>query len=299
MTIIGKILTFLIFVFSLLFLGFAIIINQTNKDPRTKKSWYTVAMELKDGEKNYLSDLTAKDAELTALRSQIVTMRTEQANMQTRFDERVKELENKVSIAENAQKTATDRFQQSQVVIGQLQTDIENKTRENLAMSERQKTKDTEINGLRQQVTTERNQRTTAQIESATLRERLTASEKLVAEQSRQINDLQESAARVTTTAAGDAPRQVPPPSDVQGTVSAVRGDYISINKGSDQGLAKGHTLEVYRMSPKAEWVGRMRLVEVNNHEAVGIIIVPANRKVTVNKGDLVGSSILPTYQSR
>src|SRR5262249_44049478 len=91
-----------------------------------------------------------------------------------------------------------------------------------------------------------------------------------------------------------------PPPGDVQGVVTGVsEGGLISLNKGSDQGLAKGQTLEVYRMAPKAEWVARIRLVEVNNHESVGRIIVPANPPVTVNKGDLVGSNILSTHTSR
>ena len=76
MTIIGKILTFLIFVFSLLFLGFAIIINNTNKDPRTKLSWYERTKQLEAGQKNYIDDIKAKDEENNSLHSQLTKPRT-------------------------------------------------------------------------------------------------------------------------------------------------------------------------------------------------------------------------------
>ncbi|HMO35722.1 MAG TPA: hypothetical protein PKA06_06740, partial [Gemmatales bacterium] len=69
---------------------------------------------------------------------------------------------------------------------------------------------------------------------------------------------------------------------------------YIEVNKGSDHGLAKNQTLEIYRLSPKADWVARIRIIQVSDHSAVGIVILPQNRKATILKDDLVGSQILP-----
>jgi hypothetical protein len=94
-----------------------------------------------------------------------------------------------------------------------------------------------------------------------------------------------------------DMSKAEPPPVDVQGKVTAVTSDgiYIEINKGSDHGLAKNQTLEVYRLAPKAGWVARIRIVQVSDHSAVGIVVLPLNRKVTIVKDDLVGSTILPT----
>ena len=66
MTIIGKILTFLVFFLSIVFLGFAYNINQLNKDPKTGKSWYQLATDLRREVGDAKSDLNAKDEEAKA-----------------------------------------------------------------------------------------------------------------------------------------------------------------------------------------------------------------------------------------
>jgi hypothetical protein len=298
MTIIGKILTFLIFVFSLLFLGFAIIINQVNKDPRTRESWYSVALRLQKERQSYLDDIKAMDEERVSLRSQVVAHLAELKALNDRMDKLKAETAQSVSVAENAKDTAVRNFQQQQVIINTIQNDIAKKTEEVVALSERLKAKDQQISEMGKIVTDEKNKRITAEIERGTLRERLQVSERTNMDLVRQIEEEREKQTRAVSP--GELVKPQPPPSDVQGTVTNVTEDgYIGVNKGSDHGLAKGQTLEVYRMAPKGEYVGLMRLLEVNNHESVGIIVQPQNRKVTVKKGDLVGSTILPAGRSR
>jgi hypothetical protein len=96
-------------------------------------------------------------------------------------------------------------------------------------------------------------------------------------------------------------PAEVPLPPDleVRGQVTAVsETGVIRIDRGRRQGLARGHTLEVYRFDPKPEWAGQLRLVEVGEGEALGVIVTPSNRKVTVFARDEVGTSILPKEAS-
>lgn len=299
MTIIGKILTFLIFVFSLLFLGFAIIINNTNKDPRTKQSWYEQVIALRKVEANYKEDLKAKEEELASLRSQIAAAAKELTETKVRFDTERTELNNKASVAENARATAVQKFESSQVVLTVAQADVEKKTKENLDLSERVKQKDIAIADLVQKNTSEKNQRVAAQIESQTYRAKLDEADKEITRLGREIEDMREK--RSLPQTAADIGKPQPPPVDVQGTVTGISNDgaLISLNKGSDHGLAKNQTLEVYRLAPKAEWVGRIKIIQVNDHEAVGMIVLPQNRKVTVLKGDLVGSSILSAGNGR
>lgn len=296
MTIIGKILTFLIFVFSLLFLGFAIIINNTNKDPRNKNmSWYERVKQLEAGQKNYVDDLKAKEEELVSLRSQVATGEKERAEMKARHETQITELTNKVSVAENAKENAVTKLAQNQVVISTIQSDNEKRVKENLELSERIKQAEITKADLIQKLTSEKNGRVAAQIEKETLRARVDETEKEILRLNREIeNNLEKNMQKQT---AADAGKRQPPPTDVQGVVTGVSTDgiYIGLNKGSDHGLAKNQTLEVYRMNPKAEWVALIRIVQVTDHEAVGMIVLPANRKVTVLKGDLVGSSILPS----
>jgi hypothetical protein len=64
-----------------------------------------------------------------------------------------------------------------------------------------------------------------------------------------------------------------PPPDNVEGLVrTADPGGLLKLNIGSDSGLAKGHTLELYRISPipsQSKYLGRVRILDVTPHEAV------------------------------
>jgi RNA polymerase sigma factor (sigma-70 family) len=89
---------------------------------------------------------------------------------------------------------------------------------------------------------------------------------------------------------------------DQQSTTDDQRGEVIDIttdglvrvNKGSENGLTKGQTLEVYRLHPKAQWLGRLRLATVTAGESVGTVEAPEHVKTKVQKGDIVGNFILP-----
>jgi hypothetical protein len=84
-----------------------------------------------------------------------------------------------------------------------------------------------------------------------------------------------------------------PPPQDVEGIVTETspRGDLVRISVGSDAGLAKGHTLDLFRTNPP-QYLGQIRLTDVRAHEAVG---VPVDKlKYPVKKGDLVASDVTP-----
>jgi hypothetical protein len=62
-----------------------------------------------------------------------------------------------------------------------------------------------------------------------------------------------------------------PPAADVEGQVKAVdeKSGLVTITIGSDAGLAKGNTLEVFRLQPAPKYLGTIRVIEVTPHEAV------------------------------
>lgn len=299
MTIIGKILTFLIFVFSLLFLGFAIIINNTNKDPRTKQSWYEQVQILKASVKNHQDDLKVKMEELDSYRSQLVNLGKELQETRSRAETEKAELINRASVAENAKDAAVTKLQQNQVALGVFTADLEKKTKETLDLSDRLKQADITKADLNSKLAIANNTRVAAQIELQAVKNRLAEAEGENTRLAREIENIREQKMQQTNLA--DLSKPQPPPVDVQGKVTGVTSDglYIEINKGSDHGLAKNQTLEVYRLSPKADWVARIRIIQVSDHSAVGIIVLPQNRKVTILKDDLVGSSILPGAANR
>ncbi len=89
-----------------------------------------------------------------------------------------------------------------------------------------------------------------------------------------------------------------PPPKYIKGTVEQVdktdKG-LVKVTLGSDHGLKAGHTLEVYRRSPSAEYVGLIRIQEVYHHTSVARLIrAPGSAPREMREGDEVSSVLSP-----
>jgi hypothetical protein len=83
-----------------------------------------------------------------------------------------------------------------------------------------------------------------------------------------------------------------PPPESVEGLVERTSGNLVTISIGSDAGLLKGHTMEVFRLGQTPTYIGKVRIVEVTANKAVG----QAEGRMTVpmRVGDIVSSRIMP-----
>src|SRR5439155_12617510 len=79
-----------------------------------------------------------------------------------------------------------------------------------------------------------------------------------------EIAKLQQGPAGTKTASVRDPNYENPPPTDVKGKVVEIMPgrNLVQINLGSDMGVNKDNTLEVYRMRPRAEYLGRLRIVE-------------------------------------
>jgi Cu/Ag efflux protein CusF len=88
---------------------------------------------------------------------------------------------------------------------------------------------------------------------------------------------------------AGAAARKNPPAEKLDGVVKQVdvAAGLVTISIGSDAGLQKGHTLEVFRIKPQPRYVGTLTVVEVQPTTAVGRV---KGGKDAVQVGDLVAS---------
>jgi alanyl-tRNA synthetase len=85
-----------------------------------------------------------------------------------------------------------------------------------------------------------------------------------------------------------------PPPENVEGLIDRVdRSGLLQLTIGSDAGLAKGHTLEAFRLSPipaQSKYLGTVRIVEVTPNSAVA---EPVRRLTDTPKpGDHVASKL-------
>ena len=85
-----------------------------------------------------------------------------------------------------------------------------------------------------------------------------------------------------------------PPPEDVEGVVteSDAKTGLATISIGSDHGLSVGNTLEVYRTKPEPKYLGTIRILDTQAHQAVGRLTAPP-RYGPIKEGDIVATKII------
>lgn len=85
-----------------------------------------------------------------------------------------------------------------------------------------------------------------------------------------------------------------PPAVTVNGRLEKVEGDLVQISLGTDHGVNKNNTLDVYRTSPEPKYLGMVRIVDANHHKSVARLIPSGNPafRVPLKEGDLVTSKL-------
>jgi hypothetical protein len=148
---------------------------------------------------------------------------------------------------------------------------------------------------LQKEATLHRERAVTALTERALLQERAAKLAARVAELEKENLRLQERLFLKPLDKNPDAPKNParnPPPGNIEGTVKSVdAGGLMLVTVGTDAGLEKGHTLEVYRLAPKPQYVGTVVIVEVKAKEAVAKPVGKLAGPAMV--GDMVGSKII------
>jgi hypothetical protein len=133
-----------------------------------------------------------------------------------------------------------------------------------------------------------REEKTQAEIERNAVKDRNQQLEAQLREQAKDLARLKANGG--TTTANG--PKN-PPPENVEGLVKAVESGLVKLSIGSDAGLAKGHTLEAFRLAKvpsQSKYLGTIRILEVTANEAIG---QPVGRMAApLQVGDVVASKI-------
>jgi hypothetical protein len=88
-----------------------------------------------------------------------------------------------------------------------------------------------------------------------------------------------------------------PPPAFVKGIITKVDESdpgLVEISVGSDAGVNMDNTLEVYRLKPRPEYLGTIRIVDAHHQKAIGRLVKSDSspRRVRLQKGDEVASKI-------
>ncbi len=85
-----------------------------------------------------------------------------------------------------------------------------------------------------------------------------------------------------------------PPAVQVNGKIEKVDIDLVQLTLGTDHGVNKNHTLDVYRLTPEPKYLGMVRIVDANHHQSVARLIPQGNAafRTPLRAGDLVTSKL-------
>lgn len=289
MNTIGKILVILNLVFALVVGGFLVIDFATRTN--WKRSYESLKQEWLVAEANYkvsiktLADLTN---EIKRKSADLETLKQELADKEKAAKAREDSLALQLQEANDRAKDADLNYQK--------------------ALAEKERLKE-EIKGLAATVASREQTIASLQKESQRLRTEAIANENVAkAMQSRnenllaQIQELHRKEALRDAGVGSDAvvarnPNAPNPPSKyVKGKIDVVdtKGSdtIVQISLGTDHGVNKNNTLEVFRLSPRPEYLGMIRIVDADPHKSVGKLMPAYGGKKVLQQGDTVASTL-------
>jgi small-conductance mechanosensitive channel len=281
MTFVGKILVILIMAFSLVFLGVSTVVFTT------ATNWKTVTEKQKQDLQKLQTKFAgateqAKDAEI-----KLDTAGKAHAKAVAEQEARIADLSKQIATAEEETKRAQTSLETAQA---NAKTALDD--------AAARKGQIEVLTATIEKAQTQANQFSAQNIE-LTDRIRILEREKATAEQN--AKDLRSSNAKYTglMKKMGVPPEKLDQfdPStvapDVEGKVSSLNrtGRSLELSIGSDDGLAAGQELYVFRVQPRAEYIGKVKVVSVYPDKAVAEVIGRTVNGKKILEGDIVSST--------
>ena len=287
MTPVGKILVFVNLVFSLFVgaMGLMVFTADTNKNTEIvkvqrerevlKASNTTYQEENKSLQEDKASSGKEKEVEIAKLKAEVEDFKRVKGDLDKKYEKKEEELLAKdrllmTTLAESSRRQETN---------SQMSEILKAEVKRNADISK----------DLEQTRAKEISERISAQTFKST-------NERLEVQLREMAKDMERSKSGGTSALAQvNKASKNPPPDNIEGMVKvADASGLIKISIGSDAGLTKGHTLEVFRLSAVAtqsKYLGTVRILEVTPNEAVAQPVKPLSDKPIA--GDRVASRIL------
>jgi len=282
MTFVGKILVILIMGFSLVFLGISTVVFSTAKNWKEKSGTQATEIQKIQGQ---LRDAQAK---VTDAEGKLDAAKKEHAKTIAERDTRIADLQKQVGDAEGEMTQA-----RTQLELAQKNAQV--------ALAEATARKG-QIDVLNETLAKAQTQATQYSIQNIELtdQKRILEREKATAEQnarslrdftSRTIAYLRQKGIPLENIDKLD-PNSVPP---------AVEGKVVELNPtrrsmeisiGSDDGLAVGQELYVFRFQPRSEYIGKVKILSVYPDKAVAEVIGKTVNGKQVQENDIVSSTL-------
>jgi len=281
MTFVGKILVILIMAFSLVFLGVSTVVFTT------ATNWKTVTEKQK-------GDMQKLQTQLSSAKEQAKIAQTQLETATKDHQKAVSEKEARIADLDRQVKSATEEAQRAQTSLGVAQTNAKTALEDAAA----RKAQIDILNATIAKAQEQANQFSKQNLE-LTDQVRILEREKATAEQN--AKDLRAFKAKslAMLTKMG-VPREKIESSDeshvpekVEGKVVSLtsRGNSMELSIGSDDGLAVSQELNIFRTKPRAEYIGKVRVVAVYPDKAVAEVIGSTVNGKKILEGDIVSST--------
>lgn len=288
MTAIGKIFVIINLLLSLVVAGFIVVVYaaRTNWADSAKK-WHE-AYDVANASRQATVDEAAQAQRAAA--DQIKKLNEQLADKDKEIQAQKAALENRGKDLESVTKTSD----KDEAWHKARETEIARRKTEVEELEKQVKAKDEKIEGYLKEKNDANNAKVAAEIKANSYQGKAERLEARLRETETEIVKLRRvggggSAGGMALTSTAN-----PPPQNVEGIVTETtpRGDLVKISIGSDAGLARGHTLDVFRLKPTPQYLGQIRLTDVRAAEAVG---QPVDKmKYPVQKGDFVANDVTP-----
>ena len=294
MTTLGKILVFLVFVAALALGGLMVFVSKTSP------SWSVAVKERDDYitvlKANAQAEAQSRDKwvkEYEKMKQLLDTQMIEAEKVQRRLKLEMEENAKQVKEADLQRTASAANSAKAQAEAKRLQDEVKQQL---TVIQEREKT----IAKLQSDIVTAMNDAASAKQDAMNA----------ISRAENQMNKNRELEAQMAKLMKKDAPEKIsfrpndpnysnPPQVYVKGTIKEVDDKdkkLVRISLGSDNGIRKDQTLEVYRMNPKAEYLGRLLIVDADFRTAVARLLPQpgAPSQVTLLPGDEVASKLRP-----
>lgn len=280
MTLVGKILVVIITILSLVFMSMAVAVfaTQTNWKAETAKRDQRVKDKQKEVDrlradfsglaKTYTDELTAHGADNKKAQDELKEAMSAYQQLRDRYDETKKQAAEDTTRAKLAMDEVATRRKEAAELADQLKKAINEKE----LIGKKAFETDQKLIELQTQIAVAEERNKSLQQRSSELIAILTE--------------------KGLPTSLEDKTIIENPP-DVEGVIKKVDAvsRLVEISIGSDDGLRAGHKLDVYRVKPSGQYLGRVEVRSVDPDQAV-CRIIPELKRATIQEGDLVSTRI-------
>jgi len=281
MNLVGKIFIVLIFVMSVLFMGFAVAIYASHTNWKTVVDAPETGLQAQlDKEKSKSGQLASerdrlteqRDAEELAKRDVMSKLQTETQTLEEQRNEATKQL----TLLNQDVRQATAVLGENHKTLAALRTEVDKLRAE---IRQEQQEKDNAFSKVVE--LTDQQHDLALELKTLQTRNNDLAEDYAGALEVLRKHDLEP----IPAVYAGEAAK-------VDGLVLAVRNTgLIEVSIGKDDGLLAGHTLEVYHIGDRSTYLGKVEVTQVEPDKAA-CRILPEFRKGTIQKGDRVASKL-------